>query len=292
MRILLTGITGYLGSNLAANLITKGHELIALKRRTSSLSRIQRILPDLKLHNLEDSNLAEIFSQYGKIDVVIHTATSYGRNGEGISDVINANMLFPLKLLNMAASLNVNTFINADTSIDRMINPYALSKGQFAEWGEYFAKQKRIRFLNLKLEHFYGVGDDKSKFITHIIQSCLTNIPELILTRGEQLRDFIHIDDVISAYLLLLDKQDSLIDGFNEFEVGSGSVISIKQLVKDVHQQTNSKTYLNFGAQNYRSGEVMFSHADTKSLEALGWSCRYSIESGIKLVIDQERKKT
>ena len=292
MRILLTGITGYLGSNLAADLITKGHELIGLKRRTSSLNRIERILPDLKLHNLEDVDLAVMFTKYGKVDVVIHTSTSFGRNDEGISDVMNVNMLFPLQLLDLAASSSVSTFINANTSLNKMLNPYALSKGQFAEWGQYFAQQKRIRFINLQLEHFYGVGDDKSKFTTHIIQSCFANVPELKLTLGEQLRDFIHIDDVVSAYMLLLEKHETFSDAFNEFEVGSGVAVSIRQLVETVHRLTSSTTHLNFGAQPYRAGEAMFSQADTQSLQALGWNCRYSIESGLKLVIDQERKQT
>ena len=290
MRILLTGMTGYLGSNLAAELITKGHELIGLKRRTSSIDRIEKILPNLKLHNIEDLDLAKIFTQYGKIDVVIHTATSYGRNNEGINDVINANMSFPVQLLDQAIHSNVSTFINADTSLDKMLNIYALSKSQFTDWGRYLSKKQKISFINLKIEHFYGPGDDKSKFIAHVVKTCMRNDLELNLTRGEQLRDFIYIDDLLSAFMIFIDKKDIFENGFFEFDVGCGEAIQLKSIVEIVHRLTESKTKLNFGALPYRQGEAMLSEADTTNLKSMGWKCCYNIETGLKKLIKHEKE--
>lgn len=290
MRIILTGITGYLGSHLAAALLASGSEVIGLKRKSSSLFRIEHLLPKLELHNVEDVNLEEIFAKHGKIDAVIHTATCYGRNGESAHQITEANLAFPLQLLVAAISSGVSTFMNTGTVLDKMLNPYALSKGQFAEWGRYFALQKKIRFINLNLEHFYGPGDDKSKFTTHVIQSCLTSVPELNLTLGEQLRDFIQIDDVVAAYLLMLNKCESFDGAFIELEVGSGCAVSIRQFVETVHRLTASLTRLNFGAQPYRTGETMFSQANIDTLRALGWYCRYDLESGLTKTIEQERK--
>lgn len=292
MRILLTGVTGYLGSHLAASLLANGCEIVGLKRKSSSLGRIESLLPKLALYDVEEADMSAIFTQHGKIDAVIHTATCYGRNGESASQVLEANLVYPLKLLDMAVASGVALFMNTDTVLDKLLNPYALSKGQFAEWGRYFSRQKKIRFLNLKLEHFYGPGDDKSKFTTHIVNSCLANVPELKLTQGEQQRDFIYIDDVVVAYLLLLYKQESFDDEFIEFEVGSGAAVTIRELVETVHRLTASTTRLDFGALPYREGEAMFSQADTQALQTLGWHCRYSIETGLKQAIDQERKPT
>lgn len=292
MRILLTGVTGYLGSHLAIALLDNGCEVVGLKRKSSSLRRIKTILPRLVLHDVEETDMSALFSQNDKIDAVIHTATSYGRNGESATQVLEANLVFPANLLEAAATSGVGLFMSTDTVLDKMLNPYALSKGQFAEWGQYFSQQKKIRFLNLKLEHFYGPGDDKTKFTTHVINSCLSNVPELKLTLGEQLRDFIYIDDVVAAYLLLLDKCESFDDMFKEFEVGSGDAVTIRQLVETVHRLSASTTRLNFGALPYRAGEAMFSQADSSALQALGWCCRYSLETGLKLAIDQERKSS
>ena len=224
-----------------------------------------------------------IYSQIGKVDTIIHTATCYGRKGESTSEILQANLVFPLNLLNAAIEAGVDLFINTDTVLDKLLNPYALSKGQFAEWGKYFADQKMIHFLNLKLEHFYGPNDDDTKFTAHVINNCLKNVPELNLTLGEQQRDFIYIDDVIAAYLLLLDKHTSFEDQFVEFEIGSGIAITIKHFVETVHRLTASTTRLNFGALPYRTGEAMYSKAIIDKLQTLGWHCQQDINAGINL---------
>jgi len=289
-RILLTGATGYLGSHLVKALLEEGHSVVALKRKTSSLRRLESILPRITLLDVDDFDLRELFKDHGKFDAVIHTATSYGRNGESASQIADANLNFPLKLLDAAAAAGVPVFMNTDTSLDKFLNVYSLSKTQFAEWGQHFAGQKMIRFLNLKLEHFYGPGDDDTKFTTHVIKSCLMNVPELKLTLGEQKRDFIYIDDVVSAYMLLLEKQETLPDWFAEFDVGSGEAVTIRQFVELVQQKTASSTYLNFGAHPYRDGEVMYSQADMGPLQKLGWYRRYTLEQGLKLVMEGNKQ--
>lgn len=285
-QILLTGATGYLGSHLAEALLEAGHSVVVLKRKTSSLRRLESILPRITLLDVDGLDLNSLFKDYGKIDVVIHTATSYGRQGESACQIADANLCFPLKLLDAAIAADVRVFMNTDTALDKFLNTYSLSKRQFAEWGSHFARQKNIRFLNLRLEHFYGAGDDDTKFTTHVIKSCLTNAPELKLTAGEQRRDFIYIDDVVLAYLLLLEKQESLAEWFMEFDVGSGEAVTIRQFVELVHHLTASSTHLKFGASPYREGEVMYSQANTESLRQLGWRCGHTLEQGLKLAIE------
>ena len=69
-------------------------------------------------------------------------------------------------------------------------------------------------FINMRLEHFYGPGDADSKFTAHVMNSCLRNVPELKLTLGEQRRDFFYIEDVVSAYLIILEKIEEFQDFF------------------------------------------------------------------------------
>lgn len=283
---MLTGATGYLGSHLAEALLDAGHSVVVLKRKTSSLCRLESILPKVTLLDVDDLDFKILFKEHGKIDAVVHAATTYGRNGESASQIAEANLNFPLKLLDAAVAAGVPVFVNTDTALDKFLNAYSLSKTQFAEWGSHFAGQRKIRFLNLRLEHFYGPGDDDSKFTTHVVNSCLKNASELKLTPGEQKRDFIYIDDAVAAYMLLLEKQESLPDWFVEFDVGSGEAVTVRQFVELVQQLTASKTYLNFGAQPYRAGEVMLSQADVEPLRKLGWRCRHTLEQGLKLVIE------
>lgn len=289
-RILLTGATGFLGSHLAKALVSAGYEVTALKRKSSSLCRIESITSDIELIDINFLDYESLFRDFGKIDVIIHTATCYGRNDETVSEIFAANTEFPLRLLDEGSRAGVELFLNTDTILDKYMNLYALSKNQFLQWGQFFAKQGNIRFVNIRLEHFYGPGDDPTKFSAYVINSCLNNVPELKLTAGEQKRDFIYIDDVVSAYMILLEKMGNSDNAFIELDVGSGQSVSIREFVETVHRLTSSKTHLAFGAFPYREAEVMHSEADTSSLQALGWQCKNTLHQGLQKAIDGSKQ--
>ncbi|GAB7027044.1 NAD-dependent epimerase/dehydratase family protein [Geotalea toluenoxydans] len=289
MKILITGATGFLGSRLLRTLLHEGHDLTILKRSCSDTRRIHDILSQIKAYNLDTCGSEQIFTTAGTFDTIIHTATCYGRAGESAAEILEANVVFPLRLLQAASSSCTTTFLNTDSSLAPNLNFYALSKKQFRDWGEMFARRGSIRFVNIKLEHFFGAGDDDSKFITHIIRSCLQNVPDLQLTPGEQRRDFIHIEDVCSAYLLLLQKAVACGESFQEFELGLGNPVTIREIVEMIHRLTGSSTTLNFGGVPYRENEVMESGADVSALAALGWTPKIRLPDGIRQTIELER---
>ena len=239
--LLITGATGFLGSHLVRKFLDSGHRVAILKRNNSDLKRLDSCVSNISIFNIEEG-LDVPFKSLGHVDAVIHAATCYGRSGEKVAEIFEANTVFPLKLLEMA------TFFNTDTILYKYLNSYALSKHHFADWGKSFADSGKINFINLKLEHMYGAGDDVSKFITFVIRTCLKNEEELKLTLGEQKRDFIHIDDVVNAYEFLLANKSQLTSGFSEFGVGSGQSTSIAKLVSTIHHLAASKTKLLFGA--------------------------------------------
>jgi len=65
--ILLTGATGFLGSNLAHEFVESGHRVLVLKRPSSSVDRLTSILPALSLYDIEGQDLSAPFKQHGKV---------------------------------------------------------------------------------------------------------------------------------------------------------------------------------------------------------------------------------
>ena len=276
--ILITGATGFLGSHLVKKLLQEGHQLIILKRSFSNTKRIDDVLSELTAYDLDKCSLEQPFQDFDKIDAVIHTATAYGRKSESITDIFEANTAFPLRLLQAGVNFKTDIFLNTDTSADKSLNFYALSKKQFKEWGQRFAQLGKICFVNIELEQMLGPGDDESKFPIYVIKQCLQNVPYLDLTLGEQKRDFIYIDDVVSAFVLLLQKAPQQDDLYQEYELGSGLAVSMRTYVEMVKKLTQAQTELRFGKIPYREGEIMSSQAELSALKALGWMPRYQLE--------------
>jgi nucleoside-diphosphate-sugar epimerase len=288
--VLLTGATGFLGSHLARALVARGHRVLVLKRPSSNVERIASTLPALSMYAIDGQDLSLPFREHDKVDAVIHAATCNGRNGESAAEIFDANTAFPLRLLETAASFNADVYINSDTVLDKYTNAYALSKHHFLEWGKLYAGAEKIRFVNVRLEHMYGPGDDVSKFTARVIKDCLANVDEIKLTPGNQKRDFIYIDDVVAAYIILLEHADRKTEYFQEFGLGSGVAVTIREFVETVHQLTGSTTRLNFGALPYRQNEIMSSGTDIEALMSLGWRCGTTLANGIRKTLLHERE--
>jgi CDP-paratose synthetase len=285
--VLLTGATGFLGSHLVKGLLRQDYQVIILKRSFSNTWRIDDVLSQLICFDIDLCEINQPFEKVEKIDAVIHTATCYGRHNDSITDIFDANTVFPLKLLETAVYSNVNAFLNTDTFYNKGIIPYkglpnySLSKYQFTQWGKQFASLDKIKFFDVRLEQIFGRNDDDLKFVTYIIKSFLSNLENLNLTAGEQQRDFIYVDDVVSAYLFLLDKLNQIPQKYAEYELGCGQSISLREFVETVHRLSNSQTKLSFGVLPYRDSEIMHSQANIEPLNQLGWFPQWKLNDAL-----------
>jgi nucleoside-diphosphate-sugar epimerase len=287
--ILLTGGPGFLGSSLLERLVSAGCRVIVLKRTTSFTDRISALIGGVAVYDIDAVPLERVFSE-NRIDMIIHCATDYGRKEKVPLDLLDANLFLPLKLLELGVENGVSCFINTDTVLDKNISYYSLSKSQFKDWLKLYSNQ--LTCISVALEHFYGPFDDESKFATFIIRSILRNVERIPLTAGAQRRDFIYIDDVVDAFENILRHSCSLGNGYSDFQVGSGTTVSIRDFVCLVKRISgNEITALDFGALPYREHEVMESSADTSNVRALGWLAKTSLEAGLQQTINRERDK-
>lgn len=288
MNILLTGATGYLGSNLLSRLVEGGHRVTAIVRKSSSLQRIAALRDQITIYTIGDSSLSDLF-QTNRIETVIHCATQYGRGDTDPSALVEANLTMPLQLLQAGSAAGARCFINTDTILDKSVSAYALSKSQFREWlGRYAEKMVCV---NVALEHFYGPHDDATKFVGYILKQLLDGVPSIDLTLGEQKRDFIYIDDIVSAFSHIANHCASLKSGYIAYEVGTGVTITIRDFVELAKQITgNTHTRLNFGAVPYRKNEPMETVVNTDAIRTLGWFHTISVADGLARIVAQERE--
>lgn len=285
--ILLTGATGFLGSHLLESFIKQEFDVIIIKRTSSDIWRIEHLIDKVKVYNIDVIDFKAIFSKE-KIDIVINTVCSYGRSNESIIDIMNANLVFGLTLLDEAAKNNVKTFINTDSLLPRTLNDYSLSKAQFADWlCKYSTK---IQVINLKIEHMYGPKDDSKKFLPWLLNEMINGSDDINLTSGLQKRDFIYIDDIVDAYNLVIQKLPNLTN-WNQFDVGTNLFIEVREfvlLIANNLEKTNSMAIisrLKFGVLNYREGDLMIPELDNSKLLVLGWCPNVTLNEGINTII-------
>ncbi|ABG51492.1 NAD-dependent epimerase/dehydratase [Trichodesmium erythraeum IMS101] len=294
--ILVTGATGFVGSHLVRQLLNKGNRVIILKRSFSETKRIENCLSQITAYDIDRCNIEKPFQDFGKIDAVVHTATATGRRQESLIEIFEANTAFPLKLLKTAKDFQTKTFINTDTYVNKSnilyqgLESYSLSKKHFQQWGKQIALIHQIKFLNVRLEYVFGQGDYRNKLISYASQQFLSNASELKFTSGEQQRDFIHVEDVVLAYLLLLEKESKPSQYYQEYEVGTGKATSLRQLLEMLKELMQVQTELKFGALPQRRGEIMFSQADTKTIEEIGWYPAKSLKERLMQTIEGEKK--
>jgi len=296
MRILLTGPGGFLGSALVRFWAERGHDLWLLARPSSCLDRLEDVLATVKVMRASTPDELAAIVREAMPDAIVHTACSYGRKGESALDVMDANMRLGVALLQAVLESKSlegtppTLFLNTGTVLEPGVSLYALSKTQFSAWGAALAasKPQRLKFIDIRLQQMYGPGDDDSKFITHVIEACRQNVPRLALTTGEQLRDFIHIEDVVQAYDRILERQYEFAES-DAIDVGSGDAVTMRSFVELVKQVTGAETVLEFGAVAYRAKEAMLCVADTKRLRSLGWHPTVPLTIGLRRLIDLGR---
>lgn len=296
--ILLTGATGFLGSRLLAGLLEAGHEVVAVKRSFSDTARIRESLGHSALHlfDLDREDPKLLFERHA-IDTIVHTATEYGRGDTPLYSILEANLLLPLRLAELGMLHGARCFINSDSFFNKanstyssLLN-YSLSKKSLLIWLDKLSS--RLKVINVVLEHIYGPNDSGSKFVESVIrQVAIDRVPRIKLTHGHQRRDFVYLDDVVAAYLKLVDYGRTHEFSFASFNVGTGESTQVRDFVEVVRSVAASPTELGFGDIPYRPDEIMNSFADIATLRELGWRPTVSLEDGIRRILDWHHRAT
>ncbi|TWU44342.1 dTDP-4-dehydro-6-deoxyglucose reductase [Novipirellula aureliae] len=286
---LITGATGFIGRHLLKSLVESGNRVVATRRRGSDLSSLGALANQVQWVNVDsDQSFPESLCELPSVSVILHLATAYGRNSQAVSDVVQTNVQFPLRLLEWGIQNRVGLFLNTDTCFTTdypYLRPYTLSKQQFIEWGKQLSADSETRFLTIELQHPYGPGDSEGKFVPWLIDQCLHAERPVGLTSGEQEKDFIYVDDVVAAYRVICDSAEAIPVDTNVIPCGTGQSVRVRDFVEFVGRACGNRVPLDFGAIDQRPGEVMRSVADPAILNALDWLPGVSLEQGIERTV-------
>jgi len=288
-KVLITGATGFLGSAVVNDLVKSDFKVFATVRNLTKMPLIHENLIYVDLSKKD--SLTETFGSQN-IDTVLHLATKYGRNGETIQEILEANLLLPLEILNLAVNsgakhfINIDSFYNKPGNTQKRLFDYSQSKAALLPWLQM--NSDKIRVSNLILEHMYGPNDKRDKFIPRLIRSAKSNYNDgLKLSPGDQRRDFIYIDDVVSAIHKILNSP-APIRNYENVEVGMGETNSLKELAAVINGILNLKSNPPFNECPYPADEIMLSVADNSILKSLGWKPIYDLESGIRKILEEQ----
>jgi len=283
-RVLLTGATGYLGGKLTSKLLDAGYSLQCPVLPDIPLDYLAPYADRVDIVSTSDSNFSDKIHSFSP-EIVIHAAGRYDREGISLVELTDANIFFPLRVLHAVLDLPHRVlWLNTNTSLEYFLNGYSISKHQFADWGKYYAQQGRLDFCNLLLQHFYGEGEKGPKLFPFLLGKMKAN-EAIELTDGTQRRDFIYIDDVADAFLLLCKARP---EGYNEIQVGTGEAPPLRDVVERLKKLTGSTSELLFGALPKREKEPEISLADTRAIRELGFECNYTWETGLERMVREE----
>jgi len=285
-KILLTGVSGYLGSRVIQEIISRNFDIkfdfVLYFRKSFSCQFSKNVSSIYGEHNLEE------FLNNNQIDMVIHFATSYEENS--ISDV---NIDFPIFIISrILQNQNDIDFINIDTFLscaERTVNKYSESKKIFKTKARLLEKNNsNFNFINIVVHQIFGDGDKDYKFLSKTISDIHKSEAQIELTCGEQARYFTFIDDVIKNIIKIIiqyinDDSATYSGNLIDHHIVSNETSTLMDFLITVKSAFSSKTSLNFCKLPYRRHEIMFPIFDKDTLN-IKHICKTSINEALKLM--------
>lgn len=280
---LLTGVTGFIGGKLAAELVRQGWRVHAVLRRTSRAEDLpQHVTPHR--HDRSVEGLTAIVRTAAP-DIVFHLASLYlaDHRADQVDDLVASNILFPAQLAEAMTGAGATRLVNTGTAWQHFtgaaynpVNLYAATKQACTDLLRYHHDARGLSVVTLKLFDTYGAGDKRRKLVQLLVDAARSGEP-LDMSPGKQVLDLTHVDDVVAAFVaaagILLRAERPL---FQEYLV-SGERFTVRELAALVSNALGRSVPARFGGRPYRQREVMLPVAASADSALPGWRRRHDI---------------
>ena len=270
MKIFVTGGTGFIGSHFLRQALAKDYDLICLRRPGSKTRIPLEIDPAWVEGSLDDDLIEEIKG----CDVFLHLA-SHSTNVpyDSLENCLYWNLTASLKLMEMARKAGIRKFIITGTafeyghSVERFdyipvtanLEPsmsYPASKAASSIAFYQWAIEHKLKLQYLRLFQVFGEGESENRLWPSLKKAAISG-ENVDMTKGEQLRDFIPVEDVANRLIQALEFKNIEFGKPIFKNVGTGNPSSIKDFAEFWWKKWGATGKLNFGSIPYRNNEVM-----------------------------------
>lgn len=301
-KVLITGATGFVGSNLIRKLVKEKYQVHAIVRKSSNTKKIADILSKIILHegDLKDNIKIKHIVLGIHPNIIFHLAseTIYSSAKNYHDNELLVNFLGTVNLIAACRDINYDCFINTgssseygikqssmkETNLCEPINMYGLMKYTSTKYSQIVANAEKKPIVTLRLFSPFGPLDNEGRLINRIFILARAN-RDLPLTQPDIVRDYVYIEDVVSAYRLCIAKSEKLSGKI--LNIGSGQQQTILSVVNKIVKLTNSKSRLKWNHLRTLSVEPKIWRADiTLAKKLLGWKPKFTFDQGLKMTYD------
>lgn len=299
--ILITGGTGFIGSNLARELIDRNFTVNILIRKASNIWRLASVNDKIILHNVDLCDKKKLTDVVHDIspDYIFHLATygAYPRIETDDKKMLHTNIIGTYNLLKATLDIPYTCFVNTGSSSEYgiknkpmkesdVLEPhtfYGVSKATASMICQNYAKQYKKPITTLRPFSVYGYYEESFRLIPEVVINCI-NQKDVNLSSGEQKRDFIFIEDMIDAYVKAMENPST--EGLI-LNVGSGRDVTVMEVAETIHKLVDSDNKLLFGKKEKAPFETNICwKADIKAIKrALNWRPKTNLADGLKKTI-------
>ncbi len=294
--ILVTGASGFVGSNLFKAIARVRQDVFALVRREKNW-RLAEVSDDVIVAvDLNDPaaarNLAHTLKPQTVFDCAAYGAYAFEADQALIYQTNFTAIANFVELLSVAGFA---AFVHAGSSSEYGANcsgpeedaacqpnsAYSVSKLASAHYLRFTGKQRQLPCVNLRLYSVYGPLEDTSRVIPNLLRKGLAGTyPPFVDPRTS--RDFIHVDDVVSAFILAAAKMNPSIYG-ESFNIGTGVKTTIRDLAETARRVFAIPGEPEFGSMEARAWDLAEWYANpAKAERLLGWTAKVSLEQGLR----------